>query len=95
MPASQASSRLNLMVILLKFITSSWNCFRNRLPKNVGSCSHYAYLEDLYDIICSEAGKSINNTFYRRFHFGRKEQINIIVVSMKKLQVLFICGSIS
>ncbi|RZC41411.1 head-specific guanylate cyclase, partial [Asbolus verrucosus] len=26
----------------------------NRLPSNVSHCSHYAYLEDLYDIICSE-----------------------------------------
>ncbi|XP_044254716.1 head-specific guanylate cyclase isoform X2 [Tribolium madens] len=34
---------------------SRYSCL-NRLPSDVSHCSHYAYLEDLYDIISSEDG---------------------------------------
>lgn len=32
------------------------SCSRTRLPEDVGNCNHYAYLEDLFDIISNTEG---------------------------------------
>lgn len=59
--------------------------FRTRLPDNVTNCSHYAYLEDLYDILLNNEGKR----FYTCSRI--KLKIECFVVNKKILSYLLYC----
>ncbi|CAH1958858.1 unnamed protein product [Acanthoscelides obtectus] len=86
-PSNEAIQQaLNSLILRERNNTATYRCL-DKLPKNLSLCPHYAYLEDLYEIIGLEKEIEVN-TFFERIG---NELISNLLSTAGRLERAFRC----